>query len=81
MIGSYFMVKAMISRQKKIQNKKNNNFVFRVDILYALIVAIIVPILYFVGSKILVSLSFLVSSLIAWMIFDIFYEKIKLFFR
>jgi hypothetical protein len=23
MIGSYFMVKAMISRQKKIQNKKN----------------------------------------------------------
>jgi hypothetical protein len=81
MIGSYFMVKAMISRQKKIQNEKNNNFVFRVDILYALIVAIIVPILYFVGSKILVSLSFLVSSLIAWMIFDIFYEKIKLFFR
>lgn len=80
MIGSYFMVKAMISRQKKIQNKNNNNFVFRVDILYAIIVAFIVPILYFIGSEISVSLSFLVSSLIAWMIFDIFYEKIKLFF-
>ena len=81
MIGSFFMVKAMISRQKKIQSKKNINFVLKVDILYAIIIAIIVPTLYFAGSEKLVTFSFFVSSLIAWMIFDIFYEKIKFFFR
>ena len=81
MIGSFFMVKGMISRQKKLQNKKNNNLVLRVDVFYATIVAITVPTLFVAGTETLVSLSFLVSSLIAWMVFDIFYEKIKLFFR
>jgi hypothetical protein len=81
MMGSFFMLKGMISRQKKIQSRLNKNLILRVDIFYAAIVAIIVPTLYIAGSEKLVSLSFLVSSLIAWMIFDILYEKIKLFFR
>jgi hypothetical protein len=81
MMGSFFMLKGMISRQKKMQSRLNKNLVLRVDIFYAVIVAIIVPTLYIVGSEKLVSLSFLVSSLIAWIIFDILYEKIKLFFR
>ena len=72
-MGSLVMLKATYDRQKFILiNKKK---VFQVDIFYSLFLIILIPLLNFIGGKILIMISFFISCLIAYFLFSIILKK------
>ena len=73
LMGSLVMLKATYDRQKFILiNKKK---VFQVDIFYSLFLIILIPLLNFIGGKILIMISFFISCLIAYFLFSIILKK------
>jgi hypothetical protein len=75
LIGSIFMTFAMFYRNYNLSNKKIRKRTFRVDIFYAFIVSLLIPILYIIGDKLAVSFAFLISSVIAFLLYLNFYKK------
>ena len=58
-----------------IQKTQHQSFVFKIDALYSLIIMIVVPILYLLGGDKLIIISFLVSSIIAHIVYKFTYDK------
>ena len=75
LLGSYFMIKGQYARQYLIQKTQHQSFVFKIDALYSLIIMIVVPILYLLGGDKLIIISFLVSSIIAHIVYKFTYDK------
>ena len=75
LLGSYFMIKGQYVRQYLIQKTQHQSFVFKVDVLYSLIIIIVVPILFMLGGDKLIIISFLVSSIIAHIVYNFTYNK------
>lgn len=74
LVGSLVMLKAVYDRQKFIQiNKKK---VFQLDMFYSLFLIILIPLLNFIGGKIIIMISFFMSSLIAYLLFSIILKKL-----
>ena len=75
LLGSYFMIKGQYARQYLIQKTQHQSFVFKIDVLYSLIIIVVVPILYVLGGDKLIIISFLVSSIIAHVVYNFTYNK------
>ena len=75
LLGSYFMIKGQYARQYLIQKTQHQSFVFKIDVLYSLIIMVVVPILYVLGGDKLIIISFLVSSIIAHAVYNFTYNK------
>jgi hypothetical protein len=75
LIGSIFMTFAMFCRNYNLSNKIIRKKIFKIDILYAFIVSLLIPILYFIGDKLAVSFAFLISSVIAFLLYSNYYKK------
>jgi hypothetical protein len=45
------MIKGTSDRQHMIQNTRNKNLIFKLDIFYSLCLIIIIPTLFYVGEK------------------------------
>ena len=75
LLGSYFMIKGQYARQYLIQKTQHQSFVFKIDALYSLIIMIVVPILYLLGGDKLIIIAFLVSSIIAHIVYKFTYDK------
>ena len=75
LLGSYFMIKGQYARQYLIQKTKHQSFVFKIDALYSLIIMIVVPTLYLLGGDKLIIIAFLVSSIIAHIVYNFTYDK------
>ena len=73
LIGSLFMLKAASDRQKFILINKNK--VFKLDLLCSFFLILLIPTLNFVGGKMLIMISFFISSLISYFVFSIFLKK------
>lgn len=74
LVGSLVMLKAVYDRQKFIQiNKKK---VFQLDMFYSLFLIILIPLLNLIGGKMLIMLSFFMSSLISYFLFSIILKKL-----
>ena len=71
LIGSFFMSYAMYLRHKKIQSSSRlRSGLFQTDILYGTSITLLIPVLYYLGNIIGVSLAFFVASLIALTIYS-----------
>ena len=75
LLGSYFMIKGQYARQYLIQKTQHQSFVFKIDALYSLIIMMVVPILYLLGGDKLIIIAFLVSSIIAHIVYKFTYDK------
>lgn len=75
LIGSIFMTFAMFYRNYNLSNKKIRKNTFKIDIVYAFIVSLLIPILYIIGGKLAVSFAFLISSVIAFFLYSNYYKK------
>jgi len=75
LLGSYFMIKGQYARQYLIQKTQYQSFVFKIDALYSLIIMIVVPTLYLLGGDKLIIIAFLVSSIIAHIVYNFTYNK------
>ena len=75
LLGSYFMIKGQYARQYLIQKTQHQSFVFKIDALYSLIIMIVVPTLYLLGGDKLIIIAFLVSSIIAHIVYNFTYDK------
>lgn len=64
LVGSIFMLKGLYFRQYLIQKTRYQSQVFKIDILYSILIVLIVPILFLIGDYKLIILSFLISSII-----------------
>ena len=69
LVGSVFMLKGLYIRQYILQKTKFQEKNFKIDILYAIMIGLIVPLLYFIGGKKLIILSFFISSIISYLIY------------
>jgi hypothetical protein len=69
------MIKGQYARQYLIQKTKHQSFVFKIDALYSLIIMIVVPTLYLLGGDKLIIIAFLVSSIIAHIVYNFTYDK------
>ena len=76
LFGTYFMVKGLYARQYMIQKTPYQSLVFKYDILYSFFLFFIVPILYFFKGEKMVIISFLVSSIISFVLYSIVKKKI-----
>jgi len=75
LIGSYFMSYAMYLRHKKIQSSfEERMFLFKRDIFYGLSITFLIPVLYFMGGTIGVSLTFFFASLMAMVFYTYGYK-------
>ena len=72
--GSYFMVKGLYFRQYFIQKTNYQSLIFKIDIFYSLLVALIVPSLFYIGGYKLIIISFLISSIISFLIYSLAYK-------
>jgi len=71
LIGSFFMCYAMYLRHKKIQSSSRlRSGLFQTDILYGTSITFLIPVLYYLGNIIGVSLAFFVASLIALTVYS-----------
>ena len=64
LVGSIFMLKGLYFRQYLIQKTRYQSQVFKINILYSILIVLIVPILFLIGDYKLIILSFLISSII-----------------
>ena len=78
LLGTLFMVRGMYFRQYILQKSKYEQSIFRVDILYSFLIILVVPILYLIGDYKIIISAFLVSSIISYIIYKVFFNK---FFR
>ena len=74
LIGSFFMLKGQYYRQYLIQKSNYQSNVFKTDVFYSILVASIVPTLFFIGNYKLVIVSFLVSSVISYFTYGLIYK-------
>ena len=74
--GSIFMCIAMFKRNFLLFNKKLRNQIFKIDILYAVIISLLIPLLYIIGDKLAVAFAFLISSVIALLLYSNYYKKL-----
>ncbi len=74
LIGSFFMLKGQYYRQYLIQKSNYQSNVFKTDVFYSILVASIVPTLFFIGNYKLVIVSFLVSSVISYLTYGLIYK-------
>lgn len=77
LLGSIFMVKGLYFRQYIIQKTSFKSHVFKYDIFYAMIIGLIVPFLFFLGGIRFVIISFLVSSLISFLMYRNLFLKLN----
>jgi glycosyltransferase involved in cell wall biosynthesis len=71
LIGSYFMIRAMYSRHRQInQNFYMREVLFKKDIIYGLSITFFVPVLYILGGTFSVSFAFCVSSIFAYFVYN-----------
>ena len=68
------MIKGLYFRQYLIQKTKYQSEVFKIDILYSIIIVLIVPILFLIGNYKLIILSFLISSIISNITYGLTYQ-------
>jgi hypothetical protein len=71
MIGSIIMIYAFHKRQILIHNKKSRSLCFQIDIFYSLSVISIIPLIYSIGSNILLPAAFLFTSIIAYLFYGL----------
>jgi len=76
LIGSIFMCIAMFKRNFILFNKKLRNQIFKIDILYSVIISSLIPTLYIIGDKLAVAFAFLISSVIAFLLYSNYYKKL-----
>ena len=76
LIGSIFMCIAMFKRNFILFNKKLRNQIFKIDILYSVIISLLIPTLYIIGDKLAVAFAFLISSVIAFLLYSNYYKKL-----
>ena len=70
LIGSFFMIQAMHTRQKQTQeNLILQKLLFKKDILYGISIIFFVPILYLVGNIFATSFAFCLTSIFAYAIY------------
>ena len=83
LIGSYFMSYAMYLRHKKIQSTiEERTYLFRRDVFYGISITFVIPLLYYLGSTVAVSFSFIIASLSAILSYSInFSENKKINFK
>jgi hypothetical protein len=74
--GSIFMCIAMFKRNFLLFNKKLRNQIFKIDILYGVIISLLIPTLYIIGDKLAVAFAFLISSVIALLLYSNYYKKL-----
>ena len=74
LVGSIFMIKGLYFRQYLIQKTRYQSEVFKIDILYSILIVSIVPILFFIGEFKLIILSFLISSIISNVTYGLAYQ-------
>ncbi len=75
-IGAFFMTYAMYKRQQTIQNRfeeRSNIFLF--DIIYGTLIAMLCPILYYIGGEYLTSLTFFLASILALTIYSLINKR------
>ena len=78
LIGTVFMIKSQYIRQYIIQKTSHQLDIFKIDIFYSLLVILIVPTLYVIGEEKLIIISFLLSSIISFVIYNlIIYRKLR----
>lgn len=78
LIGSVFMIKSQYIRQYIIQKTSHQSRIFKIDIFYSLLVILIVPTLYFIGDEKLIIISFLLSSVVSFLVYNLVsYRKLK----
>jgi hypothetical protein len=75
LIGSIFMCIAMYKRNFLLFNKKIRNKIYKIDILYGVIISLLIPTLYIIGNKLAVAFAFLISSLTAFLLYSNYYKK------
>ena len=69
-IGSFIMIYAMYFRHKIFYDKNKNNEVFVTDIIYGIILIFTLPMLYKIGGLEAISSAFLVSSVLAALLYN-----------
>ena len=75
LIGSYFMTKSLYVRQYLIQKTSHQSLVFKIDVFYSLLIIFVVPTLYLLAGDKLIIISFLVSSMISYVVYNLAYNK------
>ena len=78
MIGSIIMIYAFHKRQIMIHHENTRSLCFQIDIFYSLSVICIIPLIYSIGSNILLTGAFLITSIIAYIFYGLDF-KIKKF--
>ena len=75
--GSVFMLRGLYIRQYILQKTKFQEKIFKIDIIYAIMIGLIVPLLYFIGGQKLIILSFFISSIISYLIYKFSFKNLK----
>jgi hypothetical protein len=78
LLGSYFMTKGLYIRQYFIQKTLHQEHIFKVDVFYSLLVIFVVPGLFFFGGNSLIIISFLVSSVLSFLVYNYTFNKMIL---
>lgn len=77
MVGSLIMVCAFHKRQIMIHNIQNRSLCFQIDIFYSLSVIALVPIIYSLGDEKFLPISFLLTSILAFIFYGIEFKILK----
>ena len=72
------MLRSQYIRQYIIQKTSHQSRIFKIDIFYSLLVILIVPTLYFIGDEKLIIISFLSSSVVSFIVYNLIsYRRLK----
>lgn len=74
LLGTFFMIKGLYLRQYLIQKTKYQSQIFKIDIFYSIFIVLIVPLLFLIGGFKLIIISFLIASIISFIIYGIFFK-------
>ena len=77
LVGAIFMIKGQYYRQFIIQKTNYRSKLFNFDIIYSLIICFIVPILFLIGGVNLIIISFLISSLLSFVMYKLIYISLR----
>jgi hypothetical protein len=72
------MTKSLYIRQYFIQKTLHQEHIFKVDVFYSLLVIFVVPTLFFFGGNSLIIISFLVSSVLSFLVYKYTFNKLIL---
>ena len=75
LLGSIIMVKSQYLRQYIILKTSQQSQLFKTDIIYSILIITIVPMLYFLGGEKFIVVSFLISSAIAYITYNLIFFR------